>query len=141
MKTRIVILLIVTFAFAVSLYAQDSLKKFSTNERRIAFAKKNIIMGLRSGNTGLMEASLILIAKIKMRFPEINITEVKTVVDSIAFTNSSYALQYKAYLASNICAYPEWFVIDNTLYNLETDWFFASVARRLQQKMLATEPS
>lgn len=141
MKTRILIMSIVTFAFAASMVAQDSVKKFPTNEVRIAFAKKNIIMGLRSDNAGLIEASMILISKIKMSFPETNVAEIRTVIDSLALASPSGTLRYKAYLASNICADPEWFAIDNALYTLETDWFFASASRLLGQKMLATEPS
>lgn len=141
MKTRVVIMSIVTFAFAVSMCAQGSPKKYPTTEARIAYAKKNILMGLRSGNAGVVEGSLILIAKIKMKSPETNIAELKTVIDNIDFTNFSNALRYKANVTSFICAYPEWFAIDSALYALETDWFFASAARLLQQKMLSTEPS
>jgi hypothetical protein len=74
--------------------------------------------------------------------PETNIVELKTIIDSIAFTSSSpHDLRYKANVISYILANPEWFAIDNTLCALETDWFFVSAARLLQNKMLSPERS
>lgn len=138
MKTRVVRMTIITFIFAASLYAQDSLKKYPTNEVRIAYAKKNILMGLRSGNAGVVEASLILAAKIKIKFPETKIAELQTVIDSIALIGSSNVLRYKAYLASNICADPEWFSKENIFLQPESEIFFISASQRLQDKLLQT---
>ena len=142
MKTRIVIMSIMTLAFAVSMCAQGSLAKRPTAEARFDNAKKNIFMGLRSGNAGVVEGSMILIAKIKMTSPETNIVVLKSIIDSIAFTSSSpQDLRYRANVISYILGNPEWFAIDNTLNVLETDWFFASAARLLQNRMLSTEHS
>lgn len=135
------ILAFVTIAFVVSIYAQDSSRKIPLSKSQIAFAKKNLLMGLRSGNNGVMESSLILISKIKINFCETNVAEIRNVIDSLALASPSGAFRYKAYLVSNICAYPEWFAIDNALNTLERDLFFVSASRLLQQKMLATEPS
>jgi hypothetical protein len=138
MKTRFVIMVIVTFAFAALMVAQDTVKKFPTNQVRIAYAKKNILMGLRSGNAGLIEASLMLISKIKMDFPETNVAEVRTVIDSLALASPSGTLRYKAYLASNICANPEWFLMENTILQIEAEIFFIAASQRLQNKLLQT---
>ena len=136
MITRITIIVIVTMVFAVSLFTQDSLKKCPISEARIASVNKNILMGLRSGNKGVIEASLILIAKIKMFFPLTNIAEIRTVIDSLAITSSSDTLRYKAYLTSNICTDPEWFSTEKSMNTLELDQFYKTAAQRLQNKML-----
>ncbi len=136
MRTRVIKLSIVAMMFALSMNAQDSSKKYATNEARVAFAKKNILMGLRSGNHGVIEASLILIAKIKMEFSETSVIEVRPVIDSIALACHSGVLRYKAYLTANICADPEWFSTENTLRQTETEVFFISASQRLQNKLL-----
>ncbi len=135
MIRKITIMTIVTMVIAISLNAQESPKKYSVSEARITTITKNILMGLRSGNKGVIEASLILIAKIKMNFPQTNITKIKNVIDSIAFSSSNDTLRYKAYLTSNICADPEWFSTESTLQQVSEDVFFISASQRLQNKL------
>lgn len=141
MKTRVLLTSITIILFTAPIYTMDSSEKYSLNESQIAFAKKNILMGLRSGNSGLMESCLILVSKIKLCYYETNVAEILTVIDSLAIESPSRVLQYKVFLVSNICAHPEWFAIDNALYTRKADGFFGTAARLLQQKMLATEPS
>jgi len=136
MKKMMTVIAIIFILFATGMNAQESRTKISMNEKRVASAKKNALMGLRSGNNGLIEASLILIARIKMNFPETNIAEVKPVIDSIAFTKFSGALQYEAYLTTNICSDPEWFSADSMVRHSELEVFFLSVSQRLQNKLL-----
>jgi len=136
MNAIVTLLIIFILSFTGSIRAQHNVLKYPTTEAKIAYAKKNVLMGLRSGNNGLIEASLILIARIKMNFPETNIAEVKPVIDSIAFTKSSGALQYEAYLTTNICSDPEWFSADTTVRHSKPEVFFLSVSQRLQSKLL-----
>lgn len=136
MRPRIWKISIVAMIFVISINAQDSLKKYATDEARVAFAKKNILMGLRSGNYGVIEASLILIAKIKMDFSKTSVTEVRPVIDSIVLSCPSGVLRYKAYLTSNICADPEWFSTENTLQQTGTAVFFISASQCLRSKLL-----
>lgn len=141
MKTKVLVTSIIIILFVAPIHAKDSSKKCPVKENQIAFVKKNILMGLRSDNAGLMESSLILISKIKMYYHETNVTEIQTVIDSLAHASPSGVLRYKAFLVSNICSYPEWFAIDNTLNTLELDVFFVSASSILRNKMLAIEPS
>jgi hypothetical protein len=138
MKTRVLVTSIIIILLAAPIYAKDSSEKYPLNEGQIAFAKENILMGLRSGNSGLMEACFMLISKIKMSYRETNVAEILTVIDSLALASPSFVLRYKAFLVSNICAHPEWFDIDNALDASKADNFFASAARLLQQKMFPT---
>jgi hypothetical protein len=141
-KTRAAVISIMTLALAVLMSAQGSRAMYATAGAQFAYAKKNISMGLRSGNDGVVEGSMILIAKMKMTSPESNIAELKTIIDSIAFApSSSRVLRYEAHVASCSCEFPEWFAMNETLYALEMDRFFASAGRLLQDTVLSTKHS
>jgi hypothetical protein len=135
MNTIIVITTVCVLVFSESTSAQNIPLKYSTTEAKIAFWEKNILMGLRSDNEGLIESSLILIARIKLDFPETNIAEVQTVIDSIAFAGSSNTLRYKAYLTSTICTNPLWFSPENRSQATEQGGFFLSASQQLQDKL------
>ena len=120
---------------AMTLYAQESSEKKQISKSRLERAKKNIATGMRSTNDGLMEASFILAAKMKMKYPEVPIVELKSILDSISVTNGSEAIRYKAYLSSHICSDPDWFATDSAVASADAEHFFPVAARRLQQKM------
>ena len=134
MKTVVLVISITIILVTAPLYAKDSSEKYALNEGQISFAKKNILMGLRSDNSGLIESCLILVSKIKMYYHETDVAEILTVIDSLAFTSPSGVLRYKAFIASNICTQPEWFDIDNDIYTRNAERFFASAARLLQKQ-------
>lgn len=134
MKTIIIVIFIM--AFAGYIHAQGDFVKHQSIETKIARGKKNILAGLRSENSGLIESSLVLIAKIKLAYPETNVADVQAVVDSIVIAGSSSTLRYKAYLTSNICADPEWFSAETILPITTVDEFFLSASQRLQNKLL-----
>ena len=136
MKTITTILVVFVMVFAGYIHAQNDFVKHQPLETKIAKGKKNILTGLRSENSGLIESSLVLIAKIKLSFPETNVSDVQTVVDSIAIAGSSATLRYKAYLTLNICADPEWFSAETILPITTVDEFFLSASQRLQNKLL-----
>jgi hypothetical protein len=141
MKTKALVTSIIIILIAAPIYANDFSDTYTPNDAHISFAKKNILMGLRSGNFGLMESCLILVSKIKLSYHETNVTEILTVIDSLALANPSGVLRYKAFIVSNICMQPEWFAMDNTLCTSKDDTFFASAARLLNNKMFSTVAS
>ncbi len=136
MNTTVSFIIILNIFVASLLNAQDVPLKYPTIESKIAFGKKNILLGLRSNNVGVIEASLLLMAKIKLDFPESNTSDVQPVLDSLALLGSSSALRYKAYLISNICDNPQWFSKEDMLWSSETNGFFLSASRHLQNKLL-----
>lgn len=136
MKITGVFIIILNIFAASSINAQEVQLKYPTIESKIAFGKRNILLGLRSENVGLIEASLLLMAKIKLDFPETNTSDVQPVLDSLALMGSSSVLRYKSYLTSNICTNPEWFSMENMLRTTETEGFFLSASQQLQNTLL-----
>ncbi|MCK9410430.1 MAG: hypothetical protein M0R68_14980 [Bacteroidetes bacterium] len=127
-------LLVGTILFAaVVLQAQQ---KFSTAGARIAYAQKNMIVGLHSDNPGVVESTMMIVAKMKMIYLFVKIPVILSVIDSIATAHTSASLRYKAFLVANICADPAWFAQKHILETSETDLFYNSAAKHLQHKML-----
>lgn len=135
MKFRIVIMVIIV-GIATAVSQTQTVLKFKTIESRIAFAQKNMVLGLRSENPGVVESTMMLVAKMKMMYPSVSIAALLPIIDSIVVAGSSPSLRYKAYLVSNICSFPAWFAADRTLETIQPDLFYNSAALRLQQKML-----
>lgn len=135
MKFRIVIMVIIMVSAATVMQAQQALK-FKTMESRLAYAQKNMALGLRSENPGVVESTMMLVAKMKMIYPSVSIAALLPIIDSIVVAGASPSLRYKAYLVSNICSLPSWFAADRSLETLQPDLFYNSAALRLQQKML-----
>jgi hypothetical protein len=120
---------------AMMLHAQEADEKKPIPNARLERAKKNIAAGMRSKNDGLMEASFMLVAKMKMKFPEESVAALKSILDSIAVADGTEAVRYKAYLSSHICSDPDWFAMDSAIASADVEQFFPAAARRLQQKI------
>ncbi|MEW5798894.1 MAG: hypothetical protein AB1728_07780 [Bacteroidota bacterium] len=120
---------------AMTLHAQESSGTKQVPKFRLERAKKNIAAGMRSTNDGLMEASFVLAAKMKMKYPEESIAELKSILDSISVAHDSEVIRYKAYLSSYICGDPDWFAMDSAVASADVEHFFPAAARRLQQKI------
>lgn len=110
--------------------------KAALTEQRLAYAQKNMIVGLRSGNTGVVESTMMLVAKVKLYCPARDVDGLLKIVDSLSVAGHSASLRYKAYVISNICADPLWFAHEPSLQSLDPDRFYVDAAQRLQQKML-----
>lgn len=128
-------MLVVTAVLAMMIRPQDSHEKKNTPKLRIECAKKNILAGIRSGNDGVTEAALMLAAKMKMKYPETHIDEVKMLLDSVSIAHVSEGMRYKAYLSSCVCSDPGWFAMDSSIAAADAETFYPRTAYRLQQKM------
>lgn len=135
MKQTIYILILVVSSIAI-LTSQPSSYKFNSNNDRIVYAAKNMINALRTGNNGVIESTLMLVAKLKMEKSGIDIPQIQFLIDSLAFSGSSRVLRYKAFLVSNICDDPKWFLTDSSLQTRDADLFYNAASQRLQDKML-----
>lgn len=134
MTHNVMIMLIILGVTGTALAQTNA--KFATPDARIAFAKKNIAMGLQSKNSGVVESSLMLVAKMKMQYPGTDIAELVPLIDAVAVGHPSEKLRFKAYIASIICTDPLWFSQEYQLETPEAGEFFIAAARRLQQKMI-----
>lgn len=142
MKTRIAAFVIAAIVAVNLSYSQtpasqrgEPQKKFATLEQKVELTKKNLIMGLNSDNTGLIESCIKLAAKIKLYLPSTDIAKVQEVLDELSITHRSPTVRYKAYIASNICSDPEWYAQENSVITADEDQFFINAAHRLQQKL------
>ena len=135
MKTRIAAFVIAVIIAANLGYSQVPQKKFATKEQKVELAKKNLMIGLHSENTGLVESCVKMVAKVKLFAPSADVAELQEVLDELSVTHPSATVRYKAYIASNICSDPEWFAKENSVVTADEDQFFIKAARRLQQKL------
>ena len=106
--------------------------------KNIEAAGKNYVIGMRSGNQGLAESSLMQIAKIKMRYPRADFADAKHVIDSLAVNSTSPSVRYKAYLTSNVCDDPKWFAMKDHAAYADNDEFFSSVWSHMQERALGS---
>ena len=135
MKTRIVVLTLAVFAVLNVGFGKGPSGTVPSVDKKIESAKANYTLGLQSDNAGVVESSIQMIARMKLRVPDANIAQLRERLNRISLNHPSAAMRYKAYLASCICADPEWFIQEKNLDNVDVEQFFARAAARLQQKV------
>lgn len=137
MKTRTaltVATILITLQWTV---AGEPAKQFATTEKKIEFAKKNLMNGLRSENEGVMESALRLTAQMKMQYPATDVSDLVSVIDEIAVEHRSGTIRYKAYIASSICLEPEWYSQEEKVTAASEENFFRAASARLNQKLFS----
>ena len=134
MNTRIVTVMCAVLIAANLCFGRDDAKERKVFERRIESAKKNLIVGLRSQNRGVVEASVKMTASIKLLVPSEDMSELEEELNVLSTRDPSPIVRYKAYIASSICSNPEWFVhwIDSSS---DDDAFYINAGDRLRQKL------
>ena len=127
-------MLAVTIAVSTAC-SESPQKRFANLERKIERAKKNYMVALQSGKTGLVESAIKMVAKMKLRVPSADVTELQEVLDEISVTHPSATIRYKAYIASAVCNDPLWYASEDTLMATDEEQFFIAASHRLQQKL------
>lgn len=130
--------IVVVAIFAIQIAAaQAPVKKFTTDEKKIEFASKNLLVGLRSDNQGLIEAALRVSAKLKMRYPAADVSVLVNEMQNIFEDHPKGSTRYKAYIAISICENPEWYLADEKLAAADEDDFFKKASSRMQEQLLS----
>ncbi|MFA6456421.1 MAG: hypothetical protein WCW40_06315 [Bacteroidota bacterium] len=135
MKKIIFVITVILTVISLS-PAQTSIQLRNIEEHRLEHARKNFAMGLRSGNEGVIESTMTLVAKMKLVEPAVDIHNLGFLIDSLASANVAPSLRYKAYLISNICATPTRFSSNELLNAPEAGVFFSIAAQQLQHVLL-----
>lgn len=130
--TAAVILIAVQFTAA-----QIPQTRVTPNEKQITFATKNLLNGLRSGNTGVIESCMRLTAQMKMRFPESDVNGLVEVINEIRERYPSGATRYKAHIALSICENPGWFITRPEVTGANEETFYRAASVRLQEQLLS----
>jgi hypothetical protein len=138
MKTRTTVVAIALIAAFTYGFAGEPGTKFPTVEKRIEYALKNIKVALQSDNKGLVRAGMMGVSKIKMAYPSTDVSEVKELLDEMAYEEPSGTVRYEAYLASAICTEPTWYATDEQIMNSDQEHFFIAASNRLQQRLLSS---
>jgi hypothetical protein len=105
-------------------------------ESRIERAKKNMLVGIRLENEGVVEAIIYRMALIKMRYPATDFSKLQSILDDYAISYPIERIRYKAYIVSNILHDPSWYARDESLTQAQVESFFTLAAVRLQDKLL-----
>ncbi len=135
MKNYIVTLLLVLFIFP-TVWAQPDLASVPSKSRRIDFAMRNMMLGLRTGNDGVIESVLMLTARLRTENPAVDISELHELIDSIAVSHSSPSVRYKAFIVSHIIEDPSWFMLSDFFSTGDANLFYRSASEQLQNKMI-----
>jgi hypothetical protein len=137
MKKQIAIAAAVLF-FAVQITAaQTPAVKLSTEEKRVAFAAKNLLNGLQSGNTGVIESAMRLTALMTMRYPAADVNNLVEAINTISMTHPNGSTRYKAYITLSICQNPEWYAGETSIIGADEENFFRAASARLQTQLLS----
>ena len=105
-------------------------------EKTLEQVKKNFSMGLRSGNAGVIESTLMLVGQMKMRYPDCDMEGLQRLVEQLASAGPSDRIRYKAYLTAALCGDTEWFSADPKIMAAPSGQYFSAVAERLNMKFL-----
>jgi len=141
MKTRLLqIAAIVMIAFSSFQYtaAQTQIKKFDTDEKKIAFASKNLLMALKSDNSGVIEGAMRVTAQMKMQYPQANVTSLVKAIVSIQEEHPSGTIRYKAYITRAICEIPDWYSTEPSITNADDKTFYRAASKRMQEQLLTS---
>lgn len=136
-------IMIVSLAAALlsqTVSAQTTGRSSVISSQKIEYAKKNILLGLASGNEGITESVLVLTAKIVLTAPQTDLTEIRTHIERIVSAHESGTIRYKAFILMQILEDPERFAEVDALHGLEPESFFIAAARHLQKQLLAADP-
>jgi hypothetical protein len=135
MKTRMTIIAM-TMVIALQMgFGKEPGKKIMTMEERIESAKKNCLVALKSDNEGVVQGSIALAARIKLRAPATEMEDIQKMLNELSNEHSSATVRYEAYIASNICDDPKWYVEDISVTSAKEEQFFIAATNRLQQKL------
>lgn len=93
--------------------------------------------GLHSDNDGVVQASMSLVAKLQLRYPHADISELKDELDAMAVDLRSPSLRYKAFIASMVCTQPSWFDNDPAIVYEDQEQFFSTASEKLRLKLIS----
>jgi hypothetical protein len=135
LKITIAVLALAIFTTVNSGFSKEPSGNVATVREQIESATRNYAAGLQSENTGIVESSIQRIAKMKLQVPSTNTDDLQKQLNRLSLTHQSAIVRYKAYLASSICADPEWFNREKSLVDADEQLFFIYAAERLQRKV------
>lgn len=137
MKTRtamMVVTAVMTIQFAA---AGEPAKRFATEEQKIEFATKNLMSGLHSKVSGVIESAMRVTAQMKMRYPQADVSELVDAMNNVWRNHPSGSMRYKAYIALSICENPDWYMQEPSLTAANEEDFYRTASARLQEKLLS----
>ncbi len=118
--------------------AQESVKRFSSEQETITFATRNLLVCLRADNPGVIESALKVIPEMKMRYPKAEMSDLIREMRSIKKNNKDGAIRYKAFLAISVCENPEWYSELMEHWTENSDLFFRSASSVLNERLLSS---
>ena len=137
MKTRTAMMVVIAVMAVQFAAAGEPAKKFTTEEKKIAFATENLLSGLHSQVSGVIESAMRVTAQMKMRYPQADVLKLVEAVNDIRQDHPSGSMRYKAYLALSICENPDWFKQEPRLATANEEDFYRAASVRLQEKLLS----
>ena len=136
MKTRIATMVVIAIVM-IQYTAAQSGTKFNSEEKKVAYATRNLISALHSDNNGVIESAMRMTAQIKMRYPATDVTELVSIMSKVSTKHPSGAMRYKAYIAVSVCENPEWYAKDTKVVTADNEKFFHAASDRLQEQLLS----
>ena len=114
----------------------EGMKLGTVSNERLPLAIKNYRMGMNSENDGLVESSLYYAVRLRIAYPETDLTELETVIDDLVTEGRTQSIRYLAYLASTLFASPSLVDRETLEHTEDIPTFFGSVSEQLQNRLI-----
>ena len=137
MKTRIAMITAIVLIAIQFTLAGEPAKRFATAEQTIAFATKNLLVGLHSTNPGVIESAMRISAQMKMRYPSADVSELVKVMNELRQKHPSGTTRYKAYIAISVCEHPESYSDEIGIVTAPEENFFRAASTHMQKLLLS----
>ncbi|MDP1678115.1 MAG: hypothetical protein Q8L88_14765 [Bacteroidota bacterium] len=137
MKTRIAMMTAIVIITMQFTFAGEPAKRFTTEDQKVAFATKNLLIGLRSTNLGVIESAIRVTAQMKMRYVAADVSKLVKEMNTVWQKHPSGTIRYKAYIAMSICENPEWYANENSIVTANEENFFQAASVHMQKHLLS----
>ena len=99
-------------------------------------AARSYEAGLKSGNAGVVEASIAYSTFLKVSAPHLDLSDIRRELDIVAVSGSTPVLRYKAYLATMVFENPAEFKNALGVGDPDGNRFFTAVAGQVSKALL-----
>lgn len=110
----------------ISSYSKSYLKK----------AAGSYEAGLKSGNEGVVEASITFSTFLRVADPQLDLSDIRQELEKVAVSGRTPALRYKAYLATMVFENPQAFKSAWSVEGPDGSRFFTAVAEQVSRTLL-----
>lgn len=108
----------------------------SYSKQHLVKAAGSYEAGLKSGNVGVVEASITFSTFLRVADPQLDLSNIRQELEKVAVSGRTPALRYKAYLATMVFENPQAFKSAWAVEGPDGSRFFTAVADQVSKSLL-----